>query len=145
LSLELTLWRMLIGNYHAFKARNGDLFLHPRLSTKQDTYSCNDIFLPRVLTNVYEAASIYKQEKCQESKKDYMPLWYLYSIVACNLLLVRLSVNKRKSLRRWKKSNPMLFPCSVRLLTYCTSVISNSLLYRYSKNLMLNLKTTITY
>ncbi len=42
----------------------------------------------RVLTNVYEAASIYKQEKCQEVKKDYMPLWYLYSIVACNLLLV---------------------------------------------------------
>jgi hypothetical protein len=42
----------------------------------------------RVLTNVYEAASIYKQEKCQESNKDYMPLWYLYSIVACNLLLV---------------------------------------------------------
>ncbi len=37
MSLELTLWRMLIGNYHAFKARNGDPFLHLRLSTKQDT------------------------------------------------------------------------------------------------------------
>ncbi len=70
---------------------------------KQYTYSCNEVFFNRVLTNVYEAASIYKQEKCQESKKDYMPLWYLYSIVACNLLLVRLYVKEQKILRRWKK------------------------------------------
>jgi hypothetical protein len=118
-------------------------FLHPRLPMKQDKYSCNKVFFNRVLTNVYEAASIYKQEKCQESKKDYMPLWYLYSIVACNLLLVRLSVNKPKSLRRWKKSNSMLF-LAFFLLTNFYITASFTAIQR-SKKLMLNLKTTIAF
>jgi len=44
--------------------------------------------LPRLLTSVYEAATFHHQEICTAKKLDYHPLWFLYSIVAMNVLLV---------------------------------------------------------
>lgn len=43
---------------------------------------------PRLLTSVYEAATFHKQERCTEKNLDYLPLWFLYSIVAMNVMLV---------------------------------------------------------
>eukprot|EP00090_Calanus_glacialis_P026330 TRINITY_DN41374_c0_g1_i1.p1 TRINITY_DN41374_c0_g1~~TRINITY_DN41374_c0_g1_i1.p1 ORF type:complete len:138 (+),score=39.22 TRINITY_DN41374_c0_g1_i1:45-458(+) len=43
---------------------------------------------PRLLTSVYEAATFHKQERCTDKKLDYLPLWFLYTIVAMNVMLV---------------------------------------------------------
>merc|ERR1711892_1656576 len=44
--------------------------------------------MPRLLTSVYEAATFHKQSVCNAKKLDYLPLWFLYSIVTMNFLLV---------------------------------------------------------
>ena len=43
----------------------------------------------RLLTSVYEAATFNKQTLCTSKNLDYLPLWFLYSIVAMNVMLVR--------------------------------------------------------
>ena len=45
-----------------------------------------DIF--RVFTSLYEALSVQAQMTCEKKDMDYMPLWFLYSIVVMNILLV---------------------------------------------------------
>ena len=42
----------------------------------------------RVLTSVYEAATHTAQEKCKEKDLEYLPVWFLFSIVIMNGLLV---------------------------------------------------------
>ena len=42
----------------------------------------------RLLTSVYEALTINQQLECEEKGKDYLPLWFLYSISTMNTLLV---------------------------------------------------------
>ncbi|XP_023337024.1 uncharacterized protein LOC111708020 [Eurytemora carolleeae] len=44
--------------------------------------------IPRVMTNVYEALIIKKEENCKLQGMGYVKLWYLYIIVATNLMLV---------------------------------------------------------
>jgi hypothetical protein len=43
----------------------------------------------RLLTSVYEAAMFHKQSYCTAKKLDYVPLWFLDSIVAMNVMHVR--------------------------------------------------------
>ena len=50
------------------------------------------IHVSRVLTSVYEAATHNAQEKCKTKNLDFLPLWFLYSIVAMNGLLVGLYI-----------------------------------------------------
>ena len=45
-----------------------------------------DIF--RVFTSLYEALSVQAQMTCEKKGMDYLPLWFLYSIVVMNILLV---------------------------------------------------------
>ena len=42
----------------------------------------------RILTSVYEAATYNDQENCKTKNLDFLPLWFLYSIVTMNGLLV---------------------------------------------------------
>ena len=42
----------------------------------------------RVFTSLYEALSIEAQSTCEKKGMDYLPLWFLYSIVVMNILLV---------------------------------------------------------
>ena len=42
----------------------------------------------RMLTSVYEAATFQKQSICNAKELDYLPLWFLYSIVTMNVMLV---------------------------------------------------------
>ena len=42
----------------------------------------------RILTSVYEAATFRFQEKCEEKQLVYQPIWFTYSVVIINLLLV---------------------------------------------------------
>ena len=42
----------------------------------------------RILTSVYEAVTYSWQEKCEQKGLDYQPLWFTYSVVIINLLLV---------------------------------------------------------
>ena len=42
----------------------------------------------RMLTSVYEAATHNAQENCQTKNLEFVPLWFLYSIVTMNGLLV---------------------------------------------------------
>ena len=46
----------------------------------------SDIF--RVFTSLYEALSVQAQMTCEKKGMDYLPLWFLYSIVVMNILLV---------------------------------------------------------
>jgi len=41
-----------------------------------------------ILTSVYEAATFRFQEKCEEKQLVYQPIWFTYSVVIINLLLV---------------------------------------------------------
>ena len=43
----------------------------------------------RLLTSVYEAFTIHDQLECSANGKDFLPLWFLYSIAAMNALLVK--------------------------------------------------------
>ena len=42
----------------------------------------------RVFTSLYEALSVQAQMTCEKKGMDYLPLWFLYSIVVMNILLV---------------------------------------------------------
>ena len=42
----------------------------------------------RVLTSLYEALNVQAQMTCEAKEMDYLPLWFLYSIVVMNILLV---------------------------------------------------------
>merc|ERR1712208_198814 len=42
----------------------------------------------RVFTSLYEALSVEAQMTCEKKQMDYLPLWFLYSIVVMNILLV---------------------------------------------------------
>ena len=42
----------------------------------------------RVLTSLYEALNVQNQMTCEKKGMDYLPLWFLYSIVVMNILLV---------------------------------------------------------
>jgi len=46
------------------------------------------LHMPRVFTSLYEALSVQAQMTCEKKDMDYMPLWFLYSIVVMNILLV---------------------------------------------------------
>ena len=46
------------------------------------------INLSRILTSVYEAATYNAQENCKTKNLEFLPLWFLYSIVTMNGLLV---------------------------------------------------------
>ena len=43
----------------------------------------------RLLTSVYEVATFNSQENCKKENLEFLPLWFLYSIVTMNGLLVR--------------------------------------------------------
>ena len=42
----------------------------------------------RILTSVYEAITYNYQENCRLKNMEFLPLWFLYSIVTMNGLLV---------------------------------------------------------
>ena len=42
----------------------------------------------RVFTSLYEALNVQNQMTCDKKGMDYLPLWFLYSIVVMNILLV---------------------------------------------------------
>ena len=42
----------------------------------------------RVFTSLYEALNVQNQMTCERKGMDYLPLWFLYSIVVMNILLV---------------------------------------------------------
>ena len=41
-----------------------------------------------MFTSLYEALSVQAQMTCEKKGMDYLPLWFLYSIVVMNILLV---------------------------------------------------------
>ena len=49
---------------------------------------CINICSLRILTSVYEAATYNIQENCKNKNLDFLPLWFLYSIVIMNGFLV---------------------------------------------------------
>merc|ERR1712126_42189 len=46
------------------------------------------LHLPRLLTSFYEALNITAQLDCAKKGMDFFPLWFLFAIVAMNILLV---------------------------------------------------------
>jgi len=46
------------------------------------------LHMPRVFTSLYEALNVQNQMTCERKGMDYLPLWFLYSIVVMNILLV---------------------------------------------------------
>ena len=45
--------------------------------------------LSRLLTSFYEALNINAQLECAKKGMDFFPLWFLFAIVAMNILLVK--------------------------------------------------------